>query len=189
MTHGLDDVVALFSTAGTWWAIGGGWAVDLHLGEPGRRAHKDVDLVCLNAEADRVRDHLDGWDLHRVRDGELEPWEDTLAPAHQAWARPDPDSAWAFEILFEAVEGDTWRFRRQPTVTLPLADLRSTAGGIPVVHLGVSLLYKAKRDDPTDRDDLRASLAVLHGDDRRWLREAVTATHGPEHPWVGLLAP
>jgi hypothetical protein len=187
MTHALDDVIDVFADFGGWWAIGGGWAIDLHVGERGRRPHKDVDLVCLQPEAGRLRDHLAGWDLHRVVDGRLEPWIGALAPAHQIWVRPSPDDEWAFEVLFEAVEDDEWRYRRNPRVTLPVGSLRTTVDEIPTVHLGVALLYKAKRDDDQDRDDLRACLGALGAGGRAWLGDAVRSTHGPLHRWLRSL--
>ena len=39
MTHDLDAVVEIFRGAPHWWAIGGGWAIDLHLGHLNRRPH------------------------------------------------------------------------------------------------------------------------------------------------------
>ena len=65
--------------------------------------------------------------------------------------------------------------------------LRTTIDGIPVIDLGVSLLYKAKRDDDQDRDDLRACLRALGSDGRAWLADAVKSTHGPLHRWLRSL--
>ena len=110
-----------------------------------------------------------------------------LAPAHQIWARPDPASDWAFEVLFEDVRDGIWRYRRNPAVTLPEEDLITTIGSIPTLHLGVSLLYKAKRDDALDLEDLEACLEVLRDEDRTWLGEAVASSHGADHRWVGAL--
>jgi hypothetical protein len=187
MTHDLDDVVALLTGFDHWWAIGGGWAIDLHLGDRGRRPHKDVDLICLRDEAPFVRAHLADWDLHRVVDGSFDPWDDELAPAHQVWARPSPDGEWAFEVLFEAIEEGEWRFRRNPRVTRPLESLVTMVDGIPVIDLAVCLLYKAKRDDDLDRDDLRASLHALGTIGRAWLADAIRSTHGPLHRWLRSL--
>lgn len=187
MTHQLNDVLPILSAAPFTWAIGGGWAIDLHLGEPGRRPHGDVDVVCLLADADLVRIHFSGWDLHRVVDGDLEPWQAKLGPATQVWARPSPDAGWAFELLFERVVDGLWPFRRNRNVTLPVADLSTDIGGIPVLALGPTLLYKAKRDDDRDLDDLRAVVSFMTDADRRWLAAAVADTHGLEHRWVDEL--
>lgn len=187
MSFGLDDVVELMAGTPVWWAIGGGWAIDLHLDELGRRPHKDVDLVCLEHEAPLLRAHLTGWDLHRVRDGALEPWDSDLAPAHQIWARRTADEPWAFEVLFEHIEEDEWRFRRNPLVTLAFDRLRTGIGDIPRVDLGVALVYKAKRDDDQDLEDLLACLQALGAEGRAWLADAVRITHGPDHRWVQVL--
>ena len=187
MTFDLDDAVALFADAGHWWAVGGGWAIDLHLGDLGRRPHKDVDVVCLAPEADGIREHLDEWDLHRIIDGDLHAWEAELAPAHQAWARPSPDADWAFELLFETIEDGLWRFRRNPEVTLPLERMRTIVRAVPTLDLGVSLIYKAKRDEDIDFDDLTEALPMMSPERRRWLSDAVAATHGSDHRWVAAL--
>ncbi len=102
--------------------------------------------------ADAVRRTLEGWDLHRIINGRFDPWVGSLEPAHQIWARPDPASDWAFEVLFEDVEDGIWHYRRNPAVTLPEKDLITPIGSIPTLHLGVSLLYKGKRDDDRQQD-------------------------------------
>ncbi len=147
----------------------------------------DVDVVSYRTAADAVRGTLDGWDLHRIIKGRFDPWVGPLAPAHQIWARPDPGSDWAFEVLFEDVRDGIWRYRRNPAATLREEDLTTTIGSIPTLHLGVSLLYKAKRDDDLDLEDLEACLPLLQGEDRTWLREAVASSHGAAHRWVGAL--
>ncbi len=187
MTHDLHQVVAIFDGADHPWAIGGGWALDLHLGELGRRPHADVDVVSYRTAAEAMRATLDGWDLHRIIDGSFDPWVGPLEPAHQIRARPDPASDWAFEVQFEDVRDGIWRYRRNPKVILPEVDLITTIGSIPTLHLGVSLLYKAKRDEDLDLADLEACLEVLGIEDRTWLVEAVASSHGADHRWVDAL--
>ena len=137
MTHGLEQVAAIFDGADHPRAIGGGWALDLHLGEPG----------------------------------------------HQIWARPDPGSDWAFEVLFEDVRDGIWRYRRNPAVPLPEEDLITTIGSIPTFHLGVSLL--SRRSGMTiwiSRTWKRASRSsetkIAFGSARRWLRLMAPITGG-----------
>ncbi len=186
MTHGLDQVVGVFSGANHPWAIGGGWAIDLHLGEPGRRRHADVDVVAYQRDAEAVRRTLAGWDLHRIAAGRPEPWG-SATPAHQIWARPASGEQWAFEVLFEEVIDGTWHYRRNPAITLAERDLISNVETIPTLHLGVSLLYKAKRDDDIDLADLEACLPVLGMEEREWLGAAVASSHGDGHRWVEVL--
>jgi hypothetical protein len=187
MSHDLQEVADVLGDAPVTWAIGGGWAIDLHLGDLGRRPHADVDVVCRLTEADALRDHLAGWDLHRVVDGELDPWTGPLEPSHQIWVRPHSEADWAFEVLFELVTDEGWRFHRNTNVTLPTERLITTITGIPTLHLGIALLYKAKRDDDFDLEDLLACLPVLDHEERAWLADAVAATHGLEHRWVPVL--
>ncbi len=75
---------------GRWW-IGGGWAIDLFLGEA-MREHEDIDIVIAREDVPRFGHEMQGWDLRiplgehvplpRWRGGELYPDE-----AHQLWSR------------------------------------------------------------------------------------------------------
>ena len=41
---------------------------------------------------------------------------------------------------------------------------------------------------PTDEADFVALLPLLSGEQRTWLREAVTRVYVGEHPWVGRMS-
>jgi hypothetical protein len=105
------------------------------------------------------------------------------------WCRPDPDSEWAFELLLNDSEEDKWLFRRDPTVSLPLADIDGrTDDGVPFLAPEIVLLYKAKQRLPHDELDLAVTLPTLSDRQRKWLRGAIEQVH-PGHPWLPRLRP
>ena len=53
----LRSVVRLFDNVGIDYWIGGGWAVDFHLGEITRR-HSDIDVVVHHADKERLHEVL-----------------------------------------------------------------------------------------------------------------------------------
>lgn len=108
-------------------------------------------------------------------------------PLHAVWCRPDPDKDWAFELLLNDSDGETWLFRRDHDVRLPIADidLRS-ANGIPYLAPEVVLLYKAKQQREHDELDLAAALPLLSPRRRGWLRAGIERVH-PGHPWLDRL--
>ena len=59
--------------------------------------------------------------------------------------------------------------------------------GIRYLRPEIALHFKAALDRPKDERDLEASWPLLTEDRRVWLHEAITATEGPEHPWLGRL--
>jgi len=187
MTHGLDEVVALFRSADDPWGIAGGWAIDLHLGELGRRQHSDVDVVWPFSAADELRRRLSDWDLQLVVDGVFEAWVESLGSSHQIWVRPDSESDWAFEVMFEHLDDEVWRFRRNPDITVPISQYLVDCGGTPTVDLAVTLLWKAVRADDQDHRDLLDAIHLLDDARREWLHDAIRSTHGSDHRWLGLL--
>lgn len=162
--------------------------MDLYMGET-LRAHDDLDIAVLRPDAEAIHRFLAGWDLRVVVAPEaLEPWTGGLTPSqHAVWCRPSVDAPWAFEVLFNDVSGDTWHFRRDPAVHLPLARIaREADDGTPYLVPEIVLLYKAKQAPPVDEDDFAAVVPRLSEGARRWLRSAIDRVH-PGHPWSGRL--
>ena len=57
------DVAAIMDRVGAWWAIAGGWAIDLWLGEK-TRDHHDVEVVVRRCDQRLVHDALSAdWEL------------------------------------------------------------------------------------------------------------------------------
>lgn len=172
-----------------WW-IAGGLAIDLFLGWR-TRPHEDIDIEMLRRDREVLFDVFDGWDLRAASDGDLVPWNrgDELADAvFGIWGRPDPTGPWAVEVILANGDDDTWRFRRDPEITLPMVEVvRTTASGMPYCTPEVQLLYKAKRARAKDDADLARCLHRLPAPSMDWLASAIARSE-PAHPWIGVLA-
>ncbi|MFL6018618.1 MAG: hypothetical protein ACJ74V_13905, partial [Gaiellaceae bacterium] len=85
-------------------------------------------------------------------------------------------------------DGDTCICLREPTIRLPYARLIAwTDDGIPYGRPEVILLMKAKHSQLEKNErDLAATLPLLDGDERAWLRNAVARAH-PGHEWLDVL--
>jgi hypothetical protein len=181
----------LAEMAAPWW-IAGGWAIDLFLGRQ-TRPHGDVDVAVLRADQAVLAESLAGWDLHVAAEGRLTPWtpSDWLEGGrrHQLWCRQGPDQPWSLEILLEEGDRFTWRFRRDPRVTLPLEHFgRRAEGGMPYVAPEVALLFKASTPEaPRNRADFEAALPAMKISPRTWLNQALLLT-APGHPWAARLS-
>jgi hypothetical protein len=173
-----------------WWAVAGGWAIDLFLGR-NTRPHADVDVATLRPDQRELRRFLTGADVRRAQSGALIPWHpaDVLElPTHEIHATwPSGD---ALEFLLNDVDvGKTaWVFRRQAAVRRPIERVRRVTAGVPYLGPDIVLLYKAKAMQPKDGADLISVLPHLGDDERHWLASAIAATHGTNHPWLATLA-
>jgi len=129
-----------------------------------------------------------GWALDLFAGRVLRPHEDldvaVFREDEQLWARERGAAEWSFELLLNERDGDDWVFRRDARVRRPAWALDDvTAEGIPFLPPEVVFLFKAKRDEPRDRDDLRATLPRMGAARRRWLRDALDVAH-PGHAWA-----
>lgn len=108
-------------------------------------------------------------------------------PVHELYARGTKGEL--VEVLLQDSHADTWRFRREPNVSLPLSELglRSELG-IPILRPEIVLLYKAKSPRPKDEADFISVLPALDGAQATWLGEALDRCH-PGHPWRARLKP
>jgi aminoglycoside-2''-adenylyltransferase len=184
-----EDGRRLFEDASFPWWVAGGRALDLFVGQE-LRLHDDLDIAVLRPDQDLIRAYLAGWDLHfAVAPDELETWSNPLGSEQNAvWCRPTPNAAWAFELLFNDVEGGSWMFRRNRRVVLPLAEIgRRAIDGSPYLAPEIVLLYKAKQLRPRDEEDFAATAPLLSLETRVWLRAGIERVH-PGHPWVASLA-
>ena len=70
-----------------WWAVGGGWALDLFLGRT-TREHDDLDVVVRRDEQRRLYWHFRGWELAVAHEGTLRPWRGGRLepPVHSIWS-------------------------------------------------------------------------------------------------------
>ena len=90
-------------------------------------------------------------------------------------------------MLLNEIDGQTFRFRRDPAITSPLerAFIRAP-GGIPILAPEIVLLYKSGNLDADNWSDFRAILPALDAGRRAWLRAAL-ARQSPAHAWLAEL--
>lgn len=185
------------------WVVAGGWALDAIVGSPARW-HDDVDLAVDRAAAVALLDRLAavGFDVAWVmpgRSGDAGRYrrravgERAPRGAHQAHGRRS--GLWV-DVLLEPWTRERWRYRRAPTIGLPLAravrSLRIGPIEVPVMAPEAVLLFKAttggrSRPRPKDDADLEAMRRYLDPAARAWLRTSIDATV-PGHPWSARLA-
>ena len=185
-----DVVRALFEGyPGVWW-IAGGWAIEAFTGV--RRPHGDIDPGILRADLPLLRTHLAGrLDLWAAFSGALKPVSSD-DPAElpigcgQLWCRAGGDQPWEYDILLGPGTTDEWRYRREPSIRMPMADALWMRDGIRYLRPEIQLLYKSKGLRPKDEDDFATTLPHLDRRRRGWLADALRVTH-PEHSWIQRL--
>jgi aminoglycoside-2''-adenylyltransferase len=173
---------------GVWWAVAGGWAVDLWLGEQ-TREHHDVEVVVKRQDQQAMRAGLvNEWELCSLDPpgSGWRPWggEPIELPAFQLQAR-SPSSE--FDIFLETSRDDVWRFRRDARIERPMSEFTTITGaGIPVVRPEVQLLYMAKSNEPKNTHDFAVTRPRLDDQAASWLARSLALAH-PGHPWLTQL--
>jgi hypothetical protein len=182
------SVAAIMDRVGVWWAIAGGWAIDLWLGEQ-TRDHHDVEVVVRRRDQQVVHAALSAdWELFALDPpgGGWRPWSGVPidAPAFQLQAR---SSSGEFDVFTEAVDDNQWQFRRDDRITTrsDRVIVRSTSG-IPIVRPEIQLLYMAKSTEPKNQSDFEVVKPDLPPDAAAWLKDALQITL-PGHDWLHLL--
>lgn len=181
---------------GLWWAIAGGWAIDLWLGEQ-TRDHHDVEVVVRRSDHRAVHDALAAqWQLYCL-DPPGEGWRSwdghaVEPPAFQLQARPRGGRCgFEFDLFTETIEpahdSQTWRFRRDHRITRPLDEfVTATSAGVPIVRPEVQLLYMAGSKDPKNQADFEVAAPRLDPSAASWLATSL-AMVAPGHPWLARL--
>jgi hypothetical protein len=166
------------------WAIAGGWALDLFLGQV-TREHDDVEVAIFRDDQRGLRDYLylNGWSFEAQvgpARGDRERWDGRQwlePPVHEIHAT-SPDGDEHLEILLNERRGRQWRYRRSAAVSLPIdRAIRRGAWNVPVLAPEVVLLYKSKDPRAKDRLDFRAVVERLDEEALAWLRGAVLRAH------------
>ena len=171
-----------------WWAVAGGWAIDLWLGAESR-PHHDVEVVVRRCDQRKVHRALvttsTMWCLDPPGSG-WRPWsgEPIEPPSFQLQAR----SPWGeFDLFAETVDRTTWTFRRDERITRPIEHvITQSTTGIPIVRPEIQLLYMAASTEPKNQHDFETARPYLEPDDTRWLRDSLAIAH-PEHRWLDSL--
>jgi len=172
------------------WAIAGGWAIDLALGQV-TRPHHDVDVAVFRADQATLRAELAGWTFEMVRDGERVPWPTGVLlepPVFEIYGRPpDAGPASAIELLLDDRAGDEWIYRRDPAVRRPLKlAQRCGPAGIQLVAPEIVLLCKSKAPRAQDEHDFAVALELMDAEARAWLRSAIARMES-RHAWLTRL--
>lgn len=170
------------------WYVVGGCAIDLFLGAS-TRVHDDLEIAILRADFDAVRDHLHGFVLHAVGDGEVRRLQAGASPPadkHQNWVLDPVANAWRMDVMLEPGDAQTWVFRRDERVRAPRSQMMRVRAGIPYLAPEAVLLFKAKYVREKDEADFGACLPRLEGDARTWLVNALSRVH-PGHAWIARL--
>nr|WP_295892073.1 hypothetical protein [uncultured Devosia sp.] len=161
------------------WAFAGGWALDLWAGI-NSRSHSDIEITCLRADLQALAGALPGFEIVVAQNKQLSPWRANVPPQlpFSLWLRRHGETLWDFEIVAEAHSSNTWRYRRDERIALPLdRAVLTTADGWRVIAPEIQLLYKCKEPRDKDLADLQLFLPLLAPDARDWLRAAVATAH------------
>jgi hypothetical protein len=186
----VEKVASLLRDLPCEWYVCGGWAVDIYLGRV-TRAHKDVDVSIARRNQLEVRNYMlrRGWRLEKAHDGKLTPWaagEFLALPFHTVWCRSDAYEPDFVEFQLDEIDGEWFRFRRDPAVTLPRGRMSfKTGSGLPVLAPELVLLYKSNAVEEY-AEDFRNAAPALDADARAWLKGALDRLYA-RHPWAGEL--
>ena len=180
-----EPVVAVMGRVGVWWAVAGGWAIDLWLGKQ-TREHHDLEVVVKRNDQRAIHAALTAdWDLFALDPpgSGWRPWSGAPihAPAFQLQAR---SSSGEFDLFTETVDETRWHFRRDSRITTGADEvIVATASGIPIVRPEIQLLYMASSAEPKNQHDFEMARPQLTPDAARWLMNALQLTL-PGHRWL-----
>lgn len=188
MFHDPRAIATLMADFGQPWAFCGGWAIDLFLDRQ-TREHKDIDIAVARRDQLEIQAYLveRGWLLQVAHTGMLTDWpagEYLELPRHGVWCRHRSARPDFLEVLLNEIDGQTFRFRRDREVNLPMErSFIRAPSGLPILAPQIVLLYKSSSLEPANWADLRAALPALGPSRRAWLRAALSR-QDTAHPWL-----
>jgi hypothetical protein len=186
----VDSVATVMRRLDVWWAVAGGWAIDLWLDEQ-TREHHDVEVAVRRDDQTEIWDALhNDWELLCLDPpgGEWRQWHRSSGiepPSFQVKAHASP---FEFDLFLESTVDDTWMFRRDDRVQKSLDEMTATRSGTPIVRPEIQLLYMAKSEEPKNEHDFTVASPSLDDESRDWLRRALTIVD-PQHRWLARLSP
>lgn len=179
-----DAAEFLRDYTGRWW-IAGGWAIDAFVGT--RRAHGDLDIGIPRAEVDGFIEFagasLDVWAAAGSLTPLLHRRSDVSAECGNLWLRASGADPWEYDVQLNVVDGQTWRYRRNPDIARSLSDCLWSRDGISYLRPEIQLLYKAKHVREKDTVDFQRCLPLLDEPSRTWLAQSLRLEI-PNHPWL-----
>lgn len=174
------------------WMFAGGVALDLHLNRI-TRPHDDLDVAVDRDAQPQLLQLLSDWKLDAPQGGMYQPWTAPLEPPlHQIHARhPALPDVLMLDLLLTDLSDGLWHYRRDPRVTLPLAEARLwSPAGWPYLAPQAALLFKAAAADRKvrgkDARDFERMRPKLDGQALKWLRGALELLE-PGHEWLTRL--
>jgi hypothetical protein len=186
-----DQAAAALEGVSAPWAVAGGWALDLWLGNQ-TREHEDLEIAIPTVFFSEIRARLEGLGLQLfdIDDGQviaLPPGEAPRRRTHQTWVMEPTVHGWRMDVFREPGDAQTWVYRRTGELRAPRAWASGrTAAGIPYVAPQIVLLFKAKAARDKDQADFATVAPRLAHDARVWLAAALRTIH-PGHPWIDRL--
>jgi Aminoglycoside-2''-adenylyltransferase len=183
----LSAAVAIFTVfPGRWW-IGGGYALELHVGRSWR-THDDLDVGVLRTDVPYLRSLLPDWDIRVASAGVLSPWEGTVPRVEQSqnnlWCRRNVEGPWCLDVTVGDGDHERWVFRRKPTIRFPWKEaVLRTEQGVPYIAPELQLLFKSRDCRPKDDRDAAEVIPALTLDRRDRLRDLLRE----DHHWQVLL--
>ena len=185
-----DQAVAALDGLSAPWAVAGGWALDLWLGEQ-TRDHEDLEIAVPGVFFPAIQARLEdrGLKLFAIEDGAaiaLAPGE--ARRTHQTWVMDPAVMGWRMDVFQEPGDAQTWIYRRTGELSAPRAwSCGRTAAGIPYVAPQIVLLFKAKATRDKDQADFALIAPRLSPEARNWLAAGLRLIQ-PGHPWIERLS-
>jgi hypothetical protein len=184
-----ERAAAVVRPLGVWWAIAGGWAIDLWLGEV-TRLHHDVEVVIKRHDQHIFRARLgDEWHTSCIDPpgSGWRAWPPSIALARPTFQTKVRRGSFDFDVFLEDIDSGMWTFRRDASVRRPVEELiADSPSGLPVVRPEVQLLYMARHHEAKNDHDLAAVLPRVSSEDRRWLSQTLAHTE-PGHDWIDAI--
>jgi hypothetical protein len=182
----LLKAVTLMRNFQPFWAVAGGWAIDLHLGRMTRH-HSDIEIAVFRQDQLALQDYFKGCVLQKAVDGKLIKWkpaEFLELPVHEIHCYNDLAEPGQLEILLNETDKNDWLYRRNKSIRRQLDKcyLR-TDTGFRYLAPEIVLLYKSKNPRDKDESDFRAAVKYLDAEQKEWLRTAIAICYS-EHRWL-----
>jgi len=86
-------------------------------------------------------------------------------------------------VLLAPGDADTWVYKRDPSITMPMSHALWTKDGVHYLRPEIQLLYKARGLRAKDQQDFDAAWPLLERPRQEWLREMLERTL-PGHRWL-----